>query len=82
MPPQPVEENVYQLDNESLVNKNVEVLPTSLWEASNELKKNELIQEALGNHLFERYINIKTKEWDEFKMQVTSWEINKYLDIY
>jgi glutamine synthetase len=82
MPPQSVEENVYQLDNESLVNKNVDVLPTSLWEALNELKKNTLIQEVLGGHLFERYINIKTKEWDDFKMQVTSWEINKYLDIY
>ena len=82
MPPQPVEENVYQLDSESLVSKNVDVLPTSLWEALNELKKNKFIQGVLGNHLFERYINIKTKEWDEFKMQVTSWEIDKYLDIY
>ena len=82
MPPKPVEENVYQLDNERLVDKNIDVLPTSLWEALNELKKSKLIKEVLGNHLFERYISIKTKEWDEFKMQVTSWEINKYLDIY
>ena len=82
MPPKPVEENVYQLNNESLVNKNIDVLPTSLWEALNELKKSKLINEVLGNHLFERYISIKTKEWEEFKAQVTSWEINKYLDIY
>ena len=81
-PPQPVEENVYQLDRESLVTRKVDVLPTSLWEALNELKKDKLIQEVLGNHLLERYINIKTKEWNEFKMQVTSWEIDKYLDIY
>jgi glutamine synthetase len=81
-PPQPVEENVYQLDRESLVSKKVDVLPTSLWEALNELKKDKLIQEVLGNHLLERYINIKTKEWDEFKAQVTSWEIDKYLGIY
>jgi len=81
-PPQPVEENVYQLDRESLVSKKVDVLPTSLWEALNELKKNKLIHEVLGNHLFEMYINIKTKEWDEFKAQVTPWEIDKYLGIY
>ena len=81
-PPQPVEENVYQLDRESLVSKKVDVLPTSLWEALNELKKDKLIHEVLGNHLFERYINIKTKEWDEFKAQVTPWEIDKYLGIY
>jgi glutamine synthetase len=81
-PPQPLEENVYQLDRESLVSKNVDVSPTSLWEALNELKKDKLVQEVLGNHLLERYINIKTKEWDEFKAQVTSWEIARYLDIY
>jgi len=81
-PPQPVEENVYQLDRESLVNKKVDVLPTSLWEALNELKRDKLTQEVLGNHLLERYINIKTKEWDEFKAQVTPWEIDKYLGIY
>jgi len=81
-PSQPVEENVYQLDRQSMISKKVDVLPTSLWEALSELKKNKLIQEVLGNHLFERYVNIKTEEWDEFKMQVTSWEIDKYLDIY
>ncbi|MAF85106.1 MAG: type I glutamate--ammonia ligase [Dehalococcoidales bacterium] len=82
MPPKPVEENVYQLDNERLVDKNIDVLPTSLWEALNELKKNKLIKEVLGNHLFERYVSIKTEEWEEFKAQVTSWEINKYLGVY
>ncbi len=81
-PPQPVEENVYQLDRESLISKKVDVLPTSLWEALNELKESKLIQEVLGGHLLERYITIKTREWDEFKTQVTPWEINKYLDVY
>ncbi len=81
-PPQPVEENVYQLDRESLISKMVDVLPTSLWEALNELKNSKLIQEVLGGHLLERYVTIKTREWDEFKMQVTPWEINKYLDVY
>jgi glutamine synthetase len=82
VPPSPVEENVYQLDQESLASKKVDVLPTSLWEALNELKKSKLIQEVLRGHLLERYITIKTREWDEFKTQVTPWEINKYLDVY
>ena len=81
-PPEPVEENIYQLDGESLVKKNIGVLPTSLWEALDELKKDELIREALGEHLFERYIDVKTKEWDQFKKQVTGWEIETYLDIF
>ena len=81
-PPEPVEENIYQLDGESLVKKNIGVLPTSLWEALDELKKDEIIHEVLGEHLFERYIDVKTKEWDQFKKQVTNWEIETYLDIF
>ena len=81
-PPEPVEENIYQLDDESLVQKNIDTLPTSLREALDELKKDKLLQEALGEHLFERYIDVKTKEWDEFKKQVTSWEIDTYLDTF
>ena len=81
-PPGPVEENVYQFDDESLVKKNIGVLPTSLWQALNELKNSKLIQEVLGDYLFDRYVGIKTRELDEFKVQVTSWEIDKYLDVY
>jgi len=81
-PPDAVEENIYTLDDESLVKKNIDVLPTSLWEALGELKKDKLMQEVLGEHLFERYIDVKTKEWDEFKKQVTTWEIDTYLDIF
>ncbi|MHC4618268.1 MAG: glutamine synthetase family protein [Planctomycetota bacterium] len=81
-PPEPVEENIYQLDGESLVQRNIDVLPTSLLEALDELKKDTLIQEVLGRHLFERYIDVKTKEWDQFKKQVTNWEIETYLDTF
>jgi len=81
-PPEPVEENIYQLDGESLVKKNISLLPTSLAEALDALKKDEVLQETLGQHLFERYIDVKTKEWDEFKKQVTNWEIETYLDIF
>ena len=81
-PPEPVEENIYTLDDESLVKKNIGVLPTSLREALGELKRDKLIREVLGEHLFERYIDVKTKEWDEFKKQVTAWEIDTYLDTF
>ena len=81
-PPEPVEENIYQLDGESLLKKNIDLLPTSLWEALDALKKDKLLQETLGKHLYERYIDVKTKEWDQFKKQVTNWEIETYLDIF
>ncbi len=81
-PPEPVEENIYQLDDESLTSKNIDILPTSLLEALDELKKNKLLQDVLGEHLFERYVDVKEKEWDEFKKQVTCWEIDTYLDTF
>ncbi|GIU71468.1 MAG: glutamine synthetase [Candidatus Nitrosocaldaceae archaeon] len=81
-PPEPVEENVYQLDELSLVKKNIDTLPSSLYEALNAMEKDSIIKEALGDYLFDRYISIKRREWDEFKVQVTEWEIKKYLDTY
>ncbi|HUS71748.1 MAG TPA: glutamine synthetase family protein [Sedimentisphaerales bacterium] len=81
-PPEPVEENIYTLNDESLVKKNIGVLPTSLWEALDALKKDKLMKDVLGEHLFERYIDVKAKEWDEFKKQVTTWEIDTYLDTF
>lgn len=79
--PDPVEEDLYQFDEAKLISKKIDTLPSSLFEAINELGKNKLIQEVLGDHLYKRYINIKTREWNEFKKQVTKWEIEKYIDI-
>ncbi len=76
-----VEEDLYKFDEARLASMNIETLPSSLYEAISELKNNLLMQDALGGHLFKRYIAIKTREWNEFKMQVTPWEIEKYIDI-
>jgi glutamine synthetase len=77
----PVEEDLYTFDKAKLLSRKIETLPSSLFEAIYELKKNKLMQEVLGDHLYRKYINIKTREWNEFKTQVTKWEIEKYLDI-
>lgn len=79
--PEPIEEDLYGFDEERLALKKIDTLPSSLSEAISELKQNKLVQDALGKHICNRYIYIKTKEWNEFKMQVTEWEVKKYLDI-
>jgi glutamine synthetase len=79
--PEPVEENLYKFDEAGLASRNIETLPSSLFEAIGELKSNGLMRETLGEHLYNRYINIKTREWNDFKMQVTKWELERYLDI-
>jgi glutamine synthetase len=81
-PPKPVEEDVYNLDEAGRAKKNIDTLPYSLWYAVKELRKDKLVQAALGEHTYERYIEAKTKEWDEFRIQVTKWELDKYLETY
>jgi len=81
-PPEAVEENIYQLDEESLATKKINILPTSLRNALDALQKDKLLQDVLGEHLFERYIDVKSREWDQFRVQVTPWEIETYLDIF
>jgi glutamine synthetase len=77
----PVEEDLYKFDEERLASMNIDTLPSSLFESINELSGNSLMKEVLGEHLYKRYIVIKTREWNEFKMQVSPWEIEKYIDI-
>lgn len=81
-PPMPVEEDLYHFDDCKLESMHIETLPGSLWEALKEMEKDPLVREALGEHTFKRYLEAKNAEWDEYRLQVTSWEIEKYLAIY
>jgi glutamine synthetase len=81
-PPPPVEEDIYHFDDAQLHELNIDTLPHSLWEALEYLKSDPVIRRGLGKHTFERYIEVKTKEWEEYHIQVTKWEIDKYLEIY
>ncbi|KPK36521.1 MAG: glutamine synthetase [Nitrospira bacterium SG8_35_1] len=77
----PVEGDLYAFDKAKLLSRKIDTLPTSLFEAIYELENSKLMRKVLGDHLYRKYINIKTREWDEFKTQVTKWEVKKYLDI-
>jgi glutamine synthetase len=81
-PPAPVEEDVYHFDDARLAELEIDTLPDSLGQALEELKADKIVQDALGSHTFERYIETKTAEWDEFRLQVSNWELDKYLEIF
>lgn len=81
-PPSPVEENVYDFDDKKLHEHNVATLPHSLWQALKELRADRVIQDALGEHTFNKYVEAKTREWDDFRLQVTQWELDRYLEKY
>ncbi|MGB9612899.1 MAG: glutamine synthetase family protein [Candidatus Margulisiibacteriota bacterium] len=79
--PEPMELNLYHLTDEERAEAGIKSLPASLGEAIALMEKSELVRETLGDHVFERFIAIKKKEWDEFRIQVTEYEIKKYLPI-
>jgi glutamine synthetase len=80
--PKPVEENLYHLDSADRQRLNLKMLPGSLNEAIQELKKDELIKKALGDHVYERFVEAKELEWAEYKAQVTDWELKRYLAVF
>ncbi|MBU0687279.1 MAG: type I glutamate--ammonia ligase [Candidatus Margulisbacteria bacterium] len=79
-PPAPVEEDVYKLDAARLSELNVGMLPFSIKRAVEELEKDEVIMEALGKHTFDNFRDAKLAEFDDYRMQITPWEIDKYLE--
>ena len=78
--PEAVEENLYHFDEAELTRRHIGTLPGSLGEALEELKKDEVVQEALGAHVYERFVEAKTIEWDEYRMYVSPWELERYLN--
>lgn len=80
--PEPVEENLYHFSEEDLRRRNVATLPATLGEAIAELEQDDIVRDALGEHLFERLLEARKQEWDAFRKHVSTWEIERYLETY
>ncbi|TFB23126.1 type I glutamate--ammonia ligase [Filobacillus milosensis] len=80
--PEPVDRNIYVMDKEERVANGVQDLPATLYDALQELKKDDVIKGALGEHLLEHFIESKEIEWDMFRTQVHPWEREQYLSSY
>ena len=79
--PEPVEENVYKMSEDERGARKIEMLPGSLSEAIKLTEKSEIARKALGDHVFYHFIENKKLEWDRYRMQVTDYEIDRYLPI-
>jgi glutamine synthetase len=77
----PVNQNIYDMSAEEMEKLNIGSLPGNLGEAIELTAKSELIKKALGEHIFKRFVEIKRREWDEYRMQVTDYEIKKLLPV-
>ena len=80
-PPPPVEENVYEMTEEERQERGIGTLPASLLEAILLTEKSEIVRKALGEHVFEAFIQNKKIEWDHYRTQVTEYELKRYLPI-
>jgi len=80
-PGEPTEIDVFEKSIEELKEMGVGVLPSSLWEAYHALEKDEVVKSTLGDHIYTQFMDIKKKEWDDYRIQVFDYELDKYLYI-
>ena len=80
--PRPVEENLYHFDDAMMTKYAVGTLPGTLREALDELERDQVIQNALGSHVYEWFMEAKRAEWDDYRKQVSAWELERYLETY
>ncbi|MGB9662021.1 MAG: type I glutamate--ammonia ligase [Moorellaceae bacterium] len=79
LPPPPVNSNIYHMSEEEREKLGIKTLPTSLGEALEELKADPVMVEALGPHIYERFLEAKRLEWEDYCTRVHPWEIEHYL---
>ncbi len=80
--PEPVEENLYAFETTRRRAFHVGTVPLNLNEALNELEQDGVVCEILGPHLLERFLEAKRIEWEQYRTQVTPWEVQRYLPVY
>ncbi len=78
-PPDEITDNIFAMDKATRKANGIDSLPGNLEEALDELEKDEVIKETLGDHLLTQYLEGKRAEWDEYRTQVSQWELDKYM---
>jgi glutamine synthetase len=79
--PEPVEKNIFAMNPKDMKANGIRSLPANLKEAIDATEQSELVRKALGDHIFDRFIEIKNREWDDYRIQVTPYEMDKYLSV-
>lgn len=77
----PIEENIYKMNDRERTSKRIKTLPDSLGNALEEFKKSDMAKDSLGEHVFSRLVESNRIEWDNYRCRVSDWEINEYLGI-
>jgi glutamine synthetase len=77
----PMDQNLYHLTAEERRERGIISLPETLGEAIDEFAGSELMRRAFGDHIFDNYVKLKRKEWDDYRVQLTQWEVDRYLTV-
>jgi glutamine synthetase len=80
--PPPVRENIYEFDEQKRREYDIETLPPNLGRAVDALEDDDVILDALGNHVADKFIEAKRREWNNYKPVVTQWELDNYLSTF
>jgi glutamine synthetase len=80
--PAPVRENIYEFTEEDRIDRGIETLPSTLGQAVTALKADDVVLDALGAHVSEKFIQAKTHEYTEFLASVSQWELDRYLETF
>ena len=81
-PPPALDKNIFTMTEEEFAELGIETLPLDLKSAIEELKKDEVLTEVLGDHALHNFLLAKESEWTDFNRSVTDWEIANYLQKY
>ncbi|MGZ7208222.1 MAG: glutamine synthetase family protein [Halobacteriota archaeon] len=79
--PDPVEKNIFKMTQQELDDHGIGSLPENLGLAVAETENSEIIRRTLGDHVFDRFIELKKREWDDYRLQVTQYELDRYLPV-
>lgn len=74
--------NIYHITDADRVERGITSLPGSLEEAVKEMQTDPVIRKALGEHIYEKFIEAKMAEWDDYRIQISPWEVERYLVNY
>lgn len=81
-PPAAVDCNIYVMYEQERLERGIDQLPSTLYNALKALKQDKLVQESLGEHLYHNFLEAKQLEWNAFREQVSEWERKQYLTLY
>jgi len=79
--PEPIEENIFEMDEKRREEAGIETLPNNLFEAVKFMEESKLMKETLGEHIFYKFIDNKKIEWDRYRTHVSNYELETYLSV-